>query len=460
MNRQTVFVIALVALSLRLLYLAVVFDGPASLRAPDSLDYENTAAGLLATGRMVTIAADGTTHPNTERAPGYIGFLAAVRLVLGDAPLYAVLVQILLDTVTCLLVAWLAGFLNPRLALLAGVLAATNLDMIVHAATILGDSLFLLPLVAGMIAVARYQRRQSFANAVAAGLLFGIAWLVRPALIYFLPVLVAVFIVAAWRGRRPILPALGEITALVAAVMLLVGPLYYRNVREYGALAMTSQTGTHALNWVAALTYEYAKGMPRSEALAEMDSRLKADLAARGRTALPKNPFAASAEMQAVARKAMWDIGIGAWIKAWATGAAINLSAPAIVAAPPVRAMTRPSFYATPGVTVANKIWTYLAADPLFTLVILPAGALTVLCRLLSLGAVVQMRGRLAPAPTWFLIAVAVYFLAITGPVTGVKYRLPLEPTLDILLAAALVWLFDFWFQRGPRRARGRASQA
>ncbi len=49
----------------------------------------------------------------------------------------------------------------------------------------------------------------------------------------------------------------------------------------------------------------------------------------------------------------------------------------------------------------------------------------------------------LAIGPALFLLVVAGYILAVTGPVAGVKYRLPIEPTLTVFLAPALLWAVD-----------------
>jgi hypothetical protein len=53
----------------------------------------------------------------------------------------------------------------------------------------------------------------------------------------------------------------------------------------------------------------------------------------------------------------------------------------------------------------------------------------------------------LALGPASYLVAVGLYFVLITGPVTGVKYRLELEPFLTLLLASGCVALL--------RRVRG-----
>jgi len=86
------------------------------------------------------------------------------------------------------------------------------------------------------------------------------------------------------------------------------------------------------------------------------------------------------------------------------------------------------------------------------------AAGLTFLARLIALPAVLQIRsGRLRAGPSLYMLASAAYVLAVTGPITGVKYRIPLEPCLDIFLAAGVIWLLDRWW-RGGRRAEDNSA--
>jgi hypothetical protein len=73
------------------------------------------------------------------------------------------------------------------------------------------------------------------------------------------------------------------------------------------------------------------------------------------------------------------------------------------------------------------------------------------LCRAIELWALVRIgrAGGLALGPASYLIAVGLYFVLITGPVTGVKYRLELEPLLTLLLASG--WMAISRRVRGAR---------
>ncbi len=443
-------VVLLVATVVRLGYLALVYRGPDSLTLPDSQIYEDYAARLLgqcpAPGGCAAVDV-------TQRMPGYSVFLAAIRLLLGSDPLWPVLAQLLVDAGTCVLVAWLAALLDRRLALSAGLLAAVNLNMITTAGAILTESLFLLAFVAGLIAAILYFEAPSARRAVAAGLALGLALMLRSVLLFFLPVLLAALAIAAWRHRIPAARALAQLALAALAAFLVVSPVAVRNFADHGRFALVSQGGRHSLLWVAAAAREFVLGTPFEQGQAEMVGRFARLLAEQHRDAMPGDPFEAADGMEQVAGQALWELGVAGLAQAWLAGAAINLAAPALVAVPPVAALERPHFYATAGKDALDKVSNFAraAAGSGFFWLMVPAALWTALARLLQLLALFRIGrpGGLRAGPSLYLVATAAYFLAITGPVTGVKYRLPLEPLLIILLAESLVWLAERW--RGRR---------
>lgn len=450
MNRRTALVIFLVALAVRLLYVVVVFDGPESLRAPDSKLYEGVAAGLVTSGKFALPGADGSLKPVTERVPGYMIYLAGVRSLFGPSPIFAVLGQAILDALTCVLVGWIAWFISRRIGFLAGMIAAFNANMIVHMALVLTESLFLFAFAGAMLCAVSYMRTPRLATAAGAGLLIGLAMLIRPVLLYYPPILILFLSVAAFRSDQGLRPALAHMAAAILWMAACIAPLMVKNHKDYGHAELVSQTGTHALNWLVPLAREYGKGVPPSETRADLEKAVKAELVVRGLQDLPKNPFEASAIQKQVAFSALKDTGVWPLTTAWVYGAGINLLAPAILASPLMQNFERRGFFETPGVNPAHKAWNFLAQNAWFSAIILAAGALTLLARLIALPAILQIRSRkLEPAPALFMLVSAAYILAVTGPITGVKYRLPLEPCLDIFLAAGLLWIADRWWRGG-----------
>jgi len=452
---RRVLLVLLTALLIRLAYLAFVYHGGDSLRAPDSPIYEGYAQKLLEG------CAGAACDPAylAERMPGYPLFLAAIRTVAGPNPVWPVFVQMLIDAGTCALVAWLAALLDRRLALPAGLLAAVNLNMIASAGQILTDTLFLLPFTASLIATVSYLEAPSAPRAFAAGLLLGLALLVRSTVMFFPPLLLAALAIAAWRHRVPAARAAAHIVVAAAATVLCVSPVLVRNVATHGRLALVSQGGTHAIGWVVPAAREFVLGIPFEEGQRQMRAELDAQVAADHLPRLPDDPFAASDEMEKAAGKALRQLGVMGLAEAWLAGAMINIDAPALVSVPPVARLERPHFYEAPGTNAIDKVWAFgrRAAGSTFFWLMVPALAWIAVSRALELGGLFAMgrSGGLPLGPSLYLLAVALYFLAVTGPVTGVKYRLPIEPLLILLLAESGVWIAA---RRRARAARPRPS--
>ncbi|MEQ8667340.1 MAG: hypothetical protein RIC16_16595 [Rhodospirillales bacterium] len=470
MTRRSALMIFFSALTVRLLYLAIVYDGPGSLMHEDSAMYVNLADWLLMEPSARAAAEIDYSRMMYERAPGYIYFVAAFSWLFEDARLAIVLAQFVLDGFTCVMIGTLAAIIHQRLALLAGLFAALNFNMIINAGFVLSDSLFLLPFVAGMIALLVYLRRPSLAAALGVAALFATALLIRPSLLYFPPVPMLMILIGAWHHRTGPRRAAGHVLVLPIVFALFTGPIFLKNYEDFGHADYTTQTGTHALFWIYPQARELASGIPREQSLREMRARWNDYRASIDNPADGTNPFEQSAEMKRVATAAIRELGFLDLAKAWTIGTIINLSAPAIVVSPPVREMERPSFYETTGADAADKIWNYLAEEPAFSLVILPAALATIVVRLITILGFVQLlpngfvRGVPLPAPTltWLpsaaLLLIAFYVFAITGPITGAKYRLPVEPVSDIFLAAALIWIADIYRMR--RRGAETPSRA
>lgn len=453
MNRRHAYIIFGAAFVVRIVYLAVIYTGPDSLLFEDSSMYLKLSAWLLQSVDVNSLGQDGLQRMFVERAPLYILFVAGIQMFVGDSYLHIVGVQIVIDSVVCVLIGSLAGYFHRRLVLIAGLLAAVNINMIIHTSLVLSDSLFMLPFVAALLASASYIRRPSVVTAVVVAALFAVALLVRPVLLYLPLVIMFYFAIVAWHHRVPRVNITVHILLIAVTFCAIVGPIFMKNHQNYKHLSYVSQTGTHALFWIYPQANEFANGVSREDSVSAMVSRLGEYRDTKFVKADPQNPFAMSAEMKTVASAALWELGPYALVKAWAIGSVINVAAPAIVSSSLVRRMERPSFTETPGANPIEKVWNYLSVSKTFTLVLLPAVALTGFLRLIAAFGLLQLwvrNGRVRsesladPTQTAYLLVIGAYLFAVTGPVVGIKYRLPMEPVLDIFLAVGILWLVEF----------------
>jgi hypothetical protein len=127
--------------------------------------------------------------------------------------------------------------------------------------------------------------------------------------------------------------------------------------------------------------------------------------------------------------------------KAWLEGAVVNLTAPALLADPRVRALPKPSFYNTPGAGLWQKARAYLFDDPGRYQLLLVLGLVAMLPFLVLEAIGFVMLARMMPWAAVLGGGVIAYFLLLNGPVATPKYRLPMEPVLIVLAAIPLAWM-------------------
>ena len=179
------------------------------------------------------------------RAPGYPAFLAAIGAGTGasSAPVRVKIVQAILGAI----VVWMIGIIATRAAgdragpIAAGI-AAVYPPLVWIPAYVFSESLF-MPLALGSVMLLDAARQRADAErsprgggalTLAAGLVAGAAILVRPGMVFFLPIAALWFV-----GRRRWSLAV----ALCVSAMAVVVPWTLRNAKEYGRFVLVATEG-------------------------------------------------------------------------------------------------------------------------------------------------------------------------------------------------------------------------
>ena len=207
----------------------------------DEREYLSLARSLTA-GRGLVYDADvldGQGDP-FGRSPGYPAFLAAVgggRDVATEVPTSVKAAQALVGALGVLIAAVLAGRLaGPRAARAAAVIAAIYPPLVTVAARAFSEALFWPLSLAVVWSFDRALEDGARApwRALVCGVLAGATVLVRPAVIFFLPLALIWFV---WR-RRPQLALACAIGATLA-----IGPWSVRNYAHYGRFVLVASEG-------------------------------------------------------------------------------------------------------------------------------------------------------------------------------------------------------------------------
>lgn len=192
------------------------------------------------------------------RAPAYPLFLAMIGAGTGEEPAASPTRVKLAQAVVGALVVWLIGVLARRTAgaaagVTAAAVAAVYPPLVWIGAYVLSETLYsALALGAALLLDVAVERagkeenaRGGAAGVVAAGLLTGVAILVRPVMLFFLP-LAAIWL---WRRQRASLAI-----ALIVTSAAVVAPWTARNFRVHGRFVLVASeggvtfwTGNHSL---------------------------------------------------------------------------------------------------------------------------------------------------------------------------------------------------------------------
>src|SRR5262245_60814756 len=199
----------------------------------------------------------------TQRMPLYPLLLAGVHRVLGDVPGAVAVIQAVVDAGTCDLIAALGALVSPLVGLIAGILAALSVTLVVISSQILMDTIFVFFFAAMLLAGAQLllepapkPLQSSWARLVLAGAAGGIALMVRPVIAPLLAAALPVILIAVYRQRRRLAPAMVAASLFAVAAAAPVAPVLIRNIVHFRSFGLTSQGGEHLLLFIAPLVQQ------------------------------------------------------------------------------------------------------------------------------------------------------------------------------------------------------------
>ena len=143
LSAKSISIVFFLALAIRLVNLFLFIPDDFDFRLEDQGIYVNLGLSMLETGDFVHNTGNSYVV-ETERTPLYPAFLAIIWSVFGYNPWAVVIVQSILDSITCITIGLTSSLIAPRAFLLGGVLAAINMNLVVSSGMLLTDSLFLL----------------------------------------------------------------------------------------------------------------------------------------------------------------------------------------------------------------------------------------------------------------------------------------------------------------------------
>ena len=448
---NSLIIIFFVALTVRLLNLVIIDFNPDAMLLEDSALYWTTATD----GQTFLENAHLAIFSQTERMPGYFLFLAAIAGFFGENFLPILVIQSVIDSLTCVVIGALGSYIYPKHFGIFGWLAAVWPNLFIHSGLILGDSLFVFFFTWFLLSFTSFLDKPRMLAAVATGATLGLATLVRPTtqfIIFLTPVLLPLILIIF---KMKLKMAIFNSFFIFLVSVAFVAPLLIKNGVKYDSFALTSQNGTHLQNWVAAEVVMLREGVGRQEAV--MGLQAKNDKAF---AALPQskqsNPFIRSSYQANTAFREIVATPTHIILKSWLQGAVINLAAPALMIDKRIRQLPHISFASDTKGDLVSRTWQFISgSSPIYATAFIASGAGAIIISLFQfVGFFVQLRVN----PTLAVLSglTVAYFLIITGPVGSPKYRLPIEPLLIIWFGCALLSLWNLLKKSLYRRTRPR----
>jgi 4-amino-4-deoxy-L-arabinose transferase-like glycosyltransferase len=421
-----------VALALRVaLFIAVGPWDPARLRerilVGDARDYQRLATNLVERGVYSSMREPPFT-PSTFRVPLYAGYLALVYRLAGPSPHWAILVQLVLGALTCVVVCAIGTeIFDRRSAIVAGFVLALDYASIVFSNRLYADSLFTLLIALALYALARFVVAGGARSLAAAGVFLGLATLCRPVSLY----LVLALLPVVWLRLRSARRALASWGLLLLVYLATLGPWMIRNHRVSGHFYVTSmqtQLGTWYLPRVVG-----APLSPTRPARRPAPTPSAADVVGGAPAAAPtprgwREP--------SLARLPGDLLGFGrGFVRYFAILGSGEI--PLILGIPYRQHDAVGLREANLGRWIASTLQN--RSSPLErTLVLLIAAYLAALYLAAARGVWVAFRDRRRLEAT-LLITVIVYFMIATGPISReVRYRLPITPAIALFAGLGL----------------------
>jgi 4-amino-4-deoxy-L-arabinose transferase-like glycosyltransferase len=412
----------LLALFIRTIY-SIFFVESEYLSTEDQVHYIQLANFFSTTGFLGV---------DTSRMPGYPLFISSIYTVFGESLWNVISIQILLDSASCVVMALMAQSIFSKGFWTAGILSAINLNMIILSASLLTDTLFLFLFILFLFFLLQYLKNENIKPLFLSVLFISLATLVRSSSYYLLPVLLIGLVIWRFWRRDTIFRVVTLLVLCIAVAGILLGSIYQRNYQYYKSTELTSLTGDHLLSWVVPATYQYSGKGSYQEGKKLTKERLSLALQRDSLSLALLNSFEKSSYKADISKEILLEFGFISILKAWVTGSVINILAPSVAFSPALRSLKHPSFYKTKGRGIVEKIFNYIKnSSGLLYLSILAAGTIiSVVFTMLALVGAFKMTLEFPPVTVITLLILVGYFLAITGPIIGVKYRLPIEPIL------------------------------
>ena len=212
----------------------------------DALGYHQLAQTVVSSHEFAF--EEGGT-PDTLRTPLYPFFIAFFYFLFGALPWIPILAQVILDSVSCvLLYSIVLAFASRRIAFISAVLYALDPFFIFYSSVLFSDVLFVFCVLTATLFFTKALKREfdsaSRKHIVIAGILFGLATLIRP-ISQYLVILIPLFVIVLL--RRNLRQGLVAGLLFASTFIVAISPWVIRNVLTYNTTSISTSGSINLL---------------------------------------------------------------------------------------------------------------------------------------------------------------------------------------------------------------------
>jgi len=194
---------------------------------------------------------------DTFRTPVYPLFLAGIYYLFGYNPCIAIIIQIFLSVLTCILVYEIGKiFIKESIGFIAGILLALDFPTAVYTNLLLTETLFIFLSLSSLYFILKFLKKRKKLDLGFSALFLGVSTLSRPIVQYFVILIILIIFIVS---RKDIKKSIINCFLYFSIFLIIIFPWAFRNYITYGNFKLSTIQGYNLLFYNAAYLKSYQK---------------------------------------------------------------------------------------------------------------------------------------------------------------------------------------------------------
>lgn len=253
-----------------------LFNNIILVQGNDPLTYHQLALNLL---NHNSFSYDAGLPPVTLRTPGYPLFISFIYFLFGSKPLFVIVFQIIIDSMTGIIIFKLTRVItNYKIALIALILYTFEPHASIYSLSMYSDTIFVFFTTLFGYLFIKFLKEKNKLFLIFSAITLGIATLIKPSSVY-LPVIAVITIIFKYRKKYRLI--VQQSLIFIVFLILVISPWLVRNYIYYNKFFLSTSGEYNLLVLNITPIKMQITNLPQDAAiyklLSEADSLMKAD---------------------------------------------------------------------------------------------------------------------------------------------------------------------------------------